>query len=104
MNDGMTEQIAMSLQDVQVTTPGLIWTLRLDPRSMKAEILGVRRNAAELKAPEHPKPAGAPPMRGLGDLVAKATSALGIKQKPGCGCKKRQEALNKAVPFKPGGA
>lgn len=45
------------------------------------------------------KPATAEParMRGLGDLVAKATSAVGIKP---CGsCKKRQEALNKLVPF-----
>jgi hypothetical protein len=42
--------------------------------------------------------------RGLGDVVAKVTSALGIKQKPGCGCKRRQEKLNKLVPFKPGGA
>ena len=34
---------------------------------------------------------------GLGDVIARATSAVGIKQ---CGgCKKRQEALNKLIPF-----
>lgn len=36
-------------------------------------------------------------IRGLGDVVAKATSAVGIK--PCGGCKKRQEALNKMFPF-----
>lgn len=36
-------------------------------------------------------------MRGLGDLVAKATKAVGIK--PCGGCRKRQEKLNKLVPF-----
>jgi hypothetical protein len=36
-------------------------------------------------------------IRGLGDVVAKATSAVGIK--PCSGCKKRQEALNKMFPF-----
>lgn len=45
-----------------------------------------------------------PGIRGLGDVVAKVTSALGIKQKPGCKCKQRQEKLNKLVPFKPGDA
>lgn len=37
-------------------------------------------------------------IRGLGDVVAKATSAVGIK--PCGGCKKRQEALNKMFPFR----
>lgn len=38
-----------------------------------------------------------PPMRGLGDAVARVTDALHI---PKCGsCAKRQEILNKAVPF-----
>lgn len=37
-------------------------------------------------------------MRGLGDVVAKATKAVGIQ--PCEGCKKRQEALNKLVSFK----
>lgn len=31
---------------------------------------------------------------GLGDKVAGVTKALGIKQKPGCGCRDRQIALN----------
>jgi hypothetical protein len=35
--------------------------------------------------------------RGLGDVVAAATKAVGIRQ---CGpCRKRQEALNRLVPF-----
>ena len=36
-------------------------------------------------------------MRGLGDAVAKVTTALGIKPCPKC--KKRIERLNRAVPF-----
>lgn len=43
-------------------------------------------------------PARAPRLRGLGDVVAKLTSAVGIQ--PCGGCKKRQELLNKLVPFK----
>lgn len=39
------------------------------------------------------------PMRGAGDLVAKIASAVGIKQKPGCGCKERQKWLNEKLPF-----
>ena len=35
--------------------------------------------------------------RGLGDVVASVTSAVGIK--PCGGCNKRREALNKLVPF-----
>ena len=35
--------------------------------------------------------------RGLGDVIARATSAMGIK--PCSGCKQRQEALNKIIPF-----
>tara|TARA_B100000686_G_scaffold278342_1_gene298256 strand:+ start:160 stop:330 length:171 start_codon:yes stop_codon:yes gene_type:complete len=36
--------------------------------------------------------------RGLGDTVKKVTEKLGIKQ---CGgCKKRQKALNKLLPYK----
>ena len=39
-------------------------------------------------------------IRGLGDVVARVTKAVGIRE---CvGCKKRREALNRAVPF-PGG-
>ncbi len=36
-------------------------------------------------------------VRGLGDTIAKATTALGIK--PCGGCKKRQELLNRLVPY-----
>ena len=48
--------------------------------------------------------------RGLGDSIAKFTQATGISSlaqmgaravgKKDCGCKKRQEALNKAFPYK----
>lgn len=38
--------------------------------------------------------------RGLGDTVAKVANKLGIKKTPGCGCEKRQEMLNKLVPYK----
>ena len=48
--------------------------------------------------------------RGLGDSIAKFTKATGIDSlarmgaravgKKDCGCKKRQEALNKAFPYK----
>ena len=45
-----------------------------------------------------PRPDPAPvPLRGLGDVVAAATSAVGIR--PCGGCKARQEALNRLVPF-----
>lgn len=36
--------------------------------------------------------------QGLGDTIAKATKAIGIK--PCGGCKKRQQKLNKAFPYK----
>lgn len=36
--------------------------------------------------------------RGLGDTIAKATKAIGIK--PCGGCKKRQAKLNKLIPYK----
>lgn len=36
--------------------------------------------------------------RGLGDTIAKITSAVGIK--PCGGCKKRQEKLNDLVPYR----
>ena len=38
-----------------------------------------------------------PRMRGLGDVIAAATKAVGIA--PCGGCKKRQDALNAAIPF-----
>ncbi len=46
------------------------------------------------------------PSRGLGDVIAKVTHATGIDRlvkavtgAKGCGCGKRQAALNSAVPF-----
>lgn len=36
--------------------------------------------------------------RGLGDTIAKATKAVGIK--PCGGCKKRQQYLNRKFPYK----
>ena len=50
-------------------------------------------------APVPPSAQPAPPerIRGLGDVVAKVTKAVGIKP---CGpCQKRREALNRMVPF-----
>ena len=42
-----------------------------------------------------PKPQ---PSRGLGDTIAKATKAVGVK--PCGGCEKRRRILNKFVPYK----
>lgn len=43
---------------------------------------------------------GPPPKsRGLGDTIAKVTTALGIK--PCGGCKKRQDKINQLVPYRP---
>lgn len=58
----------------------------------------------DIRKPMSEMPANAQPVaparsRGLGDVVAKVASALGFKQKPGCKCKQRQNALNKLVPF-----
>lgn len=43
--------------------------------------------------------------RGLGDTIAKITNVTGIAKivkaiTPNCGCDKRQERLNKVVPYK----
>lgn len=38
--------------------------------------------------------------RGLGDTIAKAAKAIGIKKTESCGCDKRQELLNRLVPYK----
>lgn len=40
------------------------------------------------------------PPRGLGDVVAKVTKAVGIK--PCVPCRERQAAMNRAIPFKKG--
>jgi hypothetical protein len=45
-----------------------------------------------------------PHQRGLGDTVAKVASALNIKPTKDCGCEKRQELLNKLVPYPKKGA
>lgn len=46
-------------------------------------------------------PAANPPARwrGLGDVVAAAAKLIGLKPRPGCGCDKRREWLNRLVPF-----
>lgn len=41
-----------------------------------------------------------PCLRGLGDLFERLLLWIGIKKKPGCGCKRRQAWLNWACPFK----
>ena len=39
--------------------------------------------------------------RGFGDTVANAVNKYtNVKPKEGCGCKKRQEMLNKMLPYK----
>jgi hypothetical protein len=55
--------------------------------------------AIRARAVEHAKNATGTTVRirGLGDVIAAATSAVGIK--PCGGCKQRQEALNKLIPF-----
>lgn len=40
-----------------------------------------------------------PRWRGLGDVVAAAAKLVGLKPRPGCGCDKRREWLNRLVPF-----
>lgn len=35
---------------------------------------------------------------GMGDLVAGAAKSVGIEPSPGCGCKRRQELLNRWTP------
>ncbi len=51
-------------------------------------------------APEKPAPKPAP-SRGLGDTIAKITSAVGIK--PCGGCARRREKLNRIFPYKAAG-
>ena len=48
------------------------------------------------RAHNHHPPPEQPPMPGLGDAVAAATTAVGIK--PCGGCAKRRAALNRATP------
>jgi hypothetical protein len=53
------------------------------------------RTAVAEAAPAQPKQKS----RGLGDTIARLTKAVGIK--PCGGCKSRQAALNKLVPYRP---
>ena len=59
-------------------------------------------HAPELEKPV-PPPAPDPnrkePLRGVWDVIAAMTKAVGIQ--PCGGCKQRQEALNKVFPFTP---
>lgn len=56
-------------------------------------VTGVDEPAPEQVTPEQPKQG----FRGLGDVVAAATKAIGIKPCQACG--RRQAALNRLVPF-----
>lgn len=58
------------------------------PLPARVPIEKVRRNCTGTEARS----------RGLGDSIAKVTTALGIK--PCGGCKERQALLNKLVPYK----
>jgi hypothetical protein len=40
---------------------------------------------------------------GLGDLAKQAIEKAGVKQTGGCGCQKRQAAMNRALTFTPAG-
>jgi len=61
------------------------WNLELDISTKSVAVISIDENT---------KPR---PMRGLGDAIAAATTAVGIK--PCGGCKQRQATLNKLVPF-----
>lgn len=47
-----------------------------------------------------PDPTLTPNPRGLGDTIALGLEALGIRKRKGCGCGKRQAALNRLFPYK----
>lgn len=91
--------IAQSVTEHQITIDAD------DPRLRELRIKYARHKADSQRAGHSPvtsldKRAREPKKsRGLGDTIAKLTKAVGIKS---CGgCKKRQEALNKLVPYKP---
>jgi len=73
--------------------------LRASPDGLQPEVPAVEHRPPSQRAAQ---PNGAwtkdQPSRGLGDVVAKATSAIGIK--PCGGCKQRQAWLNKVWPFR----
>jgi hypothetical protein len=80
---------------------GWVWVDQDRPQylAMMAKYRGQPRPSLNVEGPptaEWP----APRPRGLGDTIARVTKALGIK--PCGGCQKRQEALNKLVPYKQG--
>lgn len=59
---------------------------------------GVCRHCLEKKlGGEHLKKTQALPVRGMGDIIAAATTAIGIK--PCGGCKERQAKLNQLFPL-----
>jgi hypothetical protein len=46
-----------------------------------------------------PVPVECPPkFTGMGDVVASATKAVGVKPSAGCGCEKRRQAMNRWTP------
>ena len=79
LEDMLAAAVAQSADAVTFDTDGEAW------RALQAKYLGVPLASAK--------------SRGLGDTIAKITKAVGIK--PCNGCRKRQEALNKAVPYRP---
>lgn len=69
---------------------------------LRLRMMALRKTGVE--GPDFECPLGKPwrdePSRGVGDTIAKATKAIGIK--PCGGCRKRQELLNKVLPYKKG--
>ncbi len=51
-------------------------------------------------APTPPAPSRRLADRGLGDTVARFLNWIGIKKRPGCGCERRQEWLNRLFPYR----
>lgn len=65
----------------------------------KARLLSISEDETHIRMrAEHWLAIAPSKSRGLGDTIAKATKAVGIK--PCGGCKKRQAKLNKLVPYK----
>jgi hypothetical protein len=70
--------------------------------------IAVHQGVAKLRtSPMQQRVQPAPPdrMRGLGDLIAKVADPIGKAiglDKAKCGCAKRQERLNRLVPFRKG--
>jgi hypothetical protein len=76
-------------------------------RTWEGDPATYRRNCSAVVAPAADA-AAAPPSRGLGDTISKLTHATGIAQAVEalskatgvpCGCKGRQDWLNKMVPY-----